>query len=63
MRRCSHKNAPKAMQPLMLRINELMDGHNLAGYMDEALHGPVDAADLHQRTKDRVPSRSVCKRG
>lgn len=63
MRRCSHKNAPKAMQPLMLRINELMDGHNLAGYMDETLHGPADAADLRQRTKDRVAGRSACKRG
>ena len=53
MRRCTYKNAPKAMQPLMLHINELMDGHALAGYVDEALHGPVEPTGAQARVKER----------
>ncbi|NLZ17608.1 MAG: hypothetical protein GX087_07740 [Desulfobulbaceae bacterium] len=51
MRRCSYKNAPKGLQLLMLRINELMDGHALAGYVDEALHGPLEHTGAQTRMK------------
>lgn len=35
MRRCSYKTAPKPMQALMLRINELMDGRKCSGHGGE----------------------------
>ena len=63
MRRCSYKNAPKAMQPLMLHINELMDGHALAGYVDEAVHGPAEGLALRPRAKERLADSPAGKHG
>ncbi|MGI6639713.1 MAG: hypothetical protein ACOX4Z_11935 [Desulfobulbus sp.] len=62
MRRCSYKNTSKAMQSLMLRLNELMDGHALAGYVDEALHEPMESVEMRSRSKETHTGRTTGKR-
>ena len=52
IRRCFYKNAPKSMQPLMQHINELMDGHTLAGYTDGTLNRQADNAATRQMVKE-----------
>ena len=61
MRRCSYKNAPKSMQPLMMHINELMDGHALAGYVDEAMHGPQEHAASRPQARGKERGKTSGK--